>query len=110
MAKNDYHVIAYRILAYLYACLKSGATPDKSELSPERFGIEPKYWLYIIENLQAQEYISGVYIGRLLGGMPSVKMDNITITPSGIEYLQSNSAMEKAKDFLKTLKEIIPGL
>lgn len=110
MAKNDYFVIACRILAYLYACLKSGAEPDKSELTPERFNIEPKYWLYIIENLQEQGYISGVCIDRLLGGMPSVKLDEIAITPAGIEYLQSNSMIEKAKVFLKTLKEIAPGL
>ncbi|MCC8192152.1 MAG: YjcQ family protein [Ruminococcus sp.] len=42
--------------------------------------------------------------------MPSVKLDNIAITPSGIEFLQNNSTMAKAKNFLKTLKEIIPGL
>ena len=110
MAKNDYFVIVCRILAYLYACLKSGVEPAQSELTPERFNIEPKYWLYIIENLQKQGYISGVYIDRLLGGMPSVKMDDIAITPEGIEYLQSNSMIEKAKDFLKTIKEIVPGL
>lgn len=110
MAKDDYFVIVCRVLTYLYACLKSGAEPDKSELGPERFGIEPKYWLYIIENLQKQGYVSGVHIGRLLGRLPSVKLDGIMITPAGIEYLQENSAIAKAKDFLKTLKEIIPGL
>lgn len=28
MAKNDYFVIAYRILTYLYECFKSGEKPD----------------------------------------------------------------------------------
>lgn len=110
MAKDDYYVITCRILAYLYACLKSDMEPDKNELLPERFDIVPKYWLYIIETLQTHGYISGVYIGQLLGGMPSVKLDAVTITPAGIEYLQSNSTIEKAKDFLKTIKEITPGL
>lgn len=32
------------------------------------------------------------------------------ITPKGIEFLQENSAMNIAKEFLKTLKETIPGL
>lgn len=110
MAKDDYHVIVCRMLAYLYAGLKSGAELDINELMPERLNISPKYWLYIIENLQEQGYISGVYIGRLLEGMPSVRLDGVKITPAGIEYLQSNSMIEKAKSFLKTLKEITPGL
>ena len=110
MAKNDYHVIVCRILAYLYACLKSGIDPEKEELLPTRLEIEPKYWLYIMENLQKQGYISGVYIRQLLGGMPSIRLDDIAITPDGIEYLESNSAIERAKNFLKTLKEITPGL
>ena len=29
MAKDDYHVIAYKILAYLYTCLKEGRNPEK---------------------------------------------------------------------------------
>lgn len=110
MAKNDYFVIAYRILIYLYACLKSDVTVDTEEISPAKLDITPKYWLYVLEHLQAEGYIEGVYIGKLLGGMPSVKLENIAITPKGIEYLQSNSTMEKAKEFLKTLNEIIPGL
>lgn len=60
MARNDCFVIAYRILAYLYACLKEGK--------------------------------------------PVVRIERrIMITPKGIEYLQENSAMEKAKRFLKEL-------
>ncbi|MCD7773500.1 MAG: YjcQ family protein [Ruminococcus sp.] len=110
MAKNDYFVIAYRILAYLYACLKSDVKVDTDEISPERLNINLRYWLYILEHLQNDGYIEGVYIGKLLGGMPSVKLEDIAITPSGIEFLQNNSTMAKAKNFLKTLKEIIPGL
>ena len=30
MAKNDMEVIAYKILSYLYECMKSGATPECS--------------------------------------------------------------------------------
>lgn len=110
MVKNDYHVIVCRILAYLYACLKSGAAINIDELLPKRFDIEPSYWFYIIENLQEQGHIKGVYIRRPLNGMSTVKLGGITITPLGIEYLQNNSAIEKAKNFLKTIKEITPGL
>ena len=33
MAKDDYHVIVYQILAYLYAQLKAGEDPDEAMLS-----------------------------------------------------------------------------
>ncbi len=108
MAKNDYFVIACRILVYLYACLKSDEDVDTEEISPEKLNINPKYWLYVIEHLQKDGYVEGVYIGKLLGAMPSVKLEEIT--PKGIEYLQENSTMKKAIDFLKTLKDIAPGM
>ena len=42
---------------------------------------------------------------------PEVRIDpHVMITPKGIDFLQNNSAMSKAKEFLKTLKETIPGL
>ena len=32
MAANDYHVIVYQILAYLYACLKDGVDVDLASI------------------------------------------------------------------------------
>ena len=46
-------------------------------------------------------------VGR---GSPGIRMNEIMITPKGIDFLQNNSSMAKAKNFLKTLKEIVPGL
>ncbi len=109
-AKDDHSTLACRILLYLYACVKTGKPPEESELSPSRLGIDSGYWIYIMRHLQADGYISGVHFEELLGGMPSVKMLDLEITPKGIEYLQENSSMNKAKDFLRTLKEIVPGL
>ncbi len=110
MAKDDYFVVAYRILVYLYACVKSGVKPAEEVLSPEKLDITPQYWLYVMEHLQSDGYITDIYFGRLLGGIPTVKIHDLQITPKGIEFLQENSTMGKAKEFLKTLKEIIPGL
>lgn len=36
--------------------------------------------------------------------------EQLAITPKGIEYVVDNSAMQKAKNFLKELKEIVPGV
>lgn len=43
MAKDDFHVLVYQILAYLYQCLKSGETVNPKQISigtpqkPRRF-------------------------------------------------------------------------
>ena len=83
MSKDDYFVLVYRILTYLYYCLKEGIAPDMEYLTfnTKYFPICESYWEYIID---------------------------INITPKGIEYLTDNSNMQKAKDFLKSIKEIVP--
>ena len=44
MARDDYFVIAAKILDYLYKCLKKGIAPDPELLSPEALGINESYW------------------------------------------------------------------
>lgn len=34
MAQDDMHVIMYRILAYLYWCIKQGVRPDPAQYRP----------------------------------------------------------------------------
>lgn len=112
MAKNDYFVLAYRILIYLYACLKDGGTPDISVISAEELKINDIYWEYVMRHLYTDGFIEGVTLVPMIGRKtPAIKIsESIMITPEGIDFLQSNSAMSKAKEFLKTLKEIIPGM
>lgn len=53
MAKDDYHVIVYQILAYLYQRLKKGETADESMLKHDGhlFKIDKSYWAYIIQHV-----------------------------------------------------------
>jgi len=111
MAKNDYHVIAYRILAYLYLCVKEGAKPDMDQISFSKFEINESYWNYIVQSLFESGYISGFKKVPMVGtDDPGMKAINPKITPLGIEYLEDNSMMAKAKSWLLTAAEIIPGL
>ena len=112
MAKDDYFVIAYRIMTYLYACLKAGEQPDFNIIRADALDISQNYWEYIIRHLYEDGYIEGISLIRMTGrNTPGIKLNmDFMITPLGIDFLQSNSAMSKAKDFLKTLKETIPGL
>lgn len=110
MAKDDYFVIVYRILAYLYQCFKAGEAPDKEMFGPEALGINNGYWANVIESIVNEGYITGVSTIPSLGGIIGIRTDNIKITQKGIEFLQENSQMAKVREFLRTAKDIIPGI
>ncbi|MCD8340643.1 MAG: YjcQ family protein [Clostridiales bacterium] len=110
MAKDDYFVVAYKILAYLYVQLKAGESIDSAMLAANGplMKINERYWTYILENLQAQGYIRNVHMGFMGGQKIITDYEQCEITPEGIAYLCDNSLMEKAKQFLKDVKEITP--
>ena len=114
MARDDYFVFVYKILIYLYDCLKCGKEIDFEYLQPltKDFPIEKVYFNYIIENVYKSGYIEGVMLvpipGLAQSGIKYTK--SIRITPKGIEYLLDNSMMSRAKDFLKSIKETVTGL
>lgn len=113
MAKDDYHVLVYKILAYLYECLKQGEHPSMDYLScdTKAFPVGESYWNYTLLHLLEDGYVEGFFSVPILGRERGIKgLENIQITPKGIEYLQDNSMMKKAGDFLRTLKETIPGI
>ena len=95
MAKNDYHVIVYRILLYLYTCLKGGEGE--------------RYWHYILCSLLDYGFISGAVRVEVDNTFDRVYgLDGACITPRGIEYLTDNSFMAKVRKFLKEAKDIAP--
>ena len=44
MARDDYFVIVYAILKYLYDCLKEDRTVDFDRISNTAYGIPFSYW------------------------------------------------------------------
>ena len=111
MAKDDYHVILYKILAYLYVQLKNGEDADPKCLVHDGllFQIKQRYWNYIMENALKQGLIDGITVTRPWGADAIIgNLEACQITPAGIEYLCDNSFLEKAKQFLKEIKEITP--
>lgn len=112
MAKDDYFVIVYQILSYLYQRLKKGEEVDEKMLLHDSplFRINKKYWAYIIYHLHESGFVEGASFVPLDGlDVPlAVKLQGMMITPDGIEYLCNNSNIEKAKAFLKDIKEILP--
>lgn len=111
MAKDDYHVIVYQILAYLYITLKEGKNVDPSFLDHQSkyLGINRKYWTYIMVNLLNDGYITGVTITKPWGEAAMITdLDQCQITPKGIEYVTDDRLMKKAVRFLKDMKAIVP--
>ncbi len=113
MAKNDYPVIVYQILSYLYKCLKSGDDVQGILLnydSPMFDKINKRYWEYIMHNLVKYNLIEGIIEVNVDGKpIPYITcLENCMITPKGIEYLTDNSFLSKAKEFLKDVREIVP--
>ena len=60
MAQNDYFVIVYRVLKYLYDCLKAGNQPEIAYLTASTYNIPDSYWTYIVISLISEGYIKGI--------------------------------------------------
>lgn len=111
MSKDDYHVIVYQILAYLYQCLKKGVSVEAKNLEHncKYFQINRDYWMYILYHMQSSGLIEGLTFVDIDGSefpLPT-NLEKCRITPKGIEYLCDNSLMEKAKRFIKETAELL---
>ena len=112
MAKNDYFVIVYKVLGYLYDCLKKGNDPDLNYLEQifEVSNVGADYSDYIYSHMFEDGLIQGIALISMHGKkFPGIKfMPDFSITPIGIEYLQNNSSMAKAAEYLKSINDILP--
>ncbi|MFD1431222.1 YjcQ family protein [Lacticaseibacillus yichunensis] len=109
MAKDDYFVIVYQLLKLLYENLKQGKQITSQEFNDLCINLNQSYWDFIVLNMSRDGYISGVVEIKTLTGI-APKIQDVMITPKGIEYLFSNSMMERVKNTLKDLKSIVPGM
>lgn len=110
MAKDDYYVIVYQILSYLYQRLKKGEDVDPRQISVKSdfFSINKRYWSYIMVNLYKEGYIDGVILVEIDNADPTVMgLERCQITPAGIAFLTENSTIEKAKRFFAEAKDYI---
>ena len=108
MAQNDYFVIVYRVIKYLYDCLKAGSQPEIVYLTASTYNIPDSYWTYIIISLISEGYIKGIAMTSIKNCVVFGDLQDAIITPKGIEYLFENSLLEKVKKTLKDTKEMIP--
>ena len=113
MRKDDYHVLAYQLLSYLYGCLKAGERPETRCVvwcdGDERTKINERYWNYILVHLRDAGYIEGLSFKRVIGCVRTAPFVTplLNITPQGIGYLEDDRMMQKAQRFIKGLVDEI---
>lgn len=89
MLHDDYFVVAYQILSYLYDCLKKGEEPEGSRISSAYFMIPESYYESIVTDLIGEGYMTKW---------------GWRITHKGICYLFENPMMAKAKCTLEAIE------
>ncbi len=102
MAKNDMEVIMYKILRYLYECLKNGKEAKLEDFTwkSKMFDIPQSYWCKIIITLVRKGYITGFQVIDNTKDAPTVQTDRpFEITFEGVQFLEENSRMQKAKEY-----------
>ena len=110
MAQDDMFVVMYKILAYLYDCMKKGVAPSRSMLAHdgELLSIDYQYWARIMHELVEHGYVDGVVVTKTFPPSLVANLVNPAITMEGVEFMQENTAMQKALKFLKDIKSAIP--
>lgn len=107
MAQDDMHVVMYKILSYLYTCLKEDEKPKKERYSYIALNINPNYWSTIMAELAHRRLIKGVKVTTSEKG-DDIYVSNVRITMEGVEFLMENSMMAKAREFLIDVKAAVP--
>lgn len=106
MAHDDMHVVMYKILAYLYFCMKQGIRPEHQHYAYDGdvLHIPEQYWAHIIQELVNHGYVRGFTVFKMWNGDLVVDENDPSITLEGVEFLQENSNMQKVLNFLKEAK------
>lgn len=114
MAKDDYHVIVYKILLYLYGCLQRKIVFDQAvyDKTIEKTRINAEYLKDIYLMMYDEGLISGISVTQVWGGTRLMVSEEseMKITPLGIEYLKDNDQMKKVREYLIGAAETIVGL
>ena len=114
MAKDDYSVVVFKILTYLYACLKRKALFDEEVFKQiiDKQNITDEYLTDILRMITEEKLITGLVFTKAWGNTYILANGycDMKITSSGIRYLNENSAMAKVKQLLKDSTGLIGEL
>ena len=107
MAKDDYDYIVFRVLTYLYGCLKrqiifNEAVFRELIISPK---VQEEYFTDVLRMMQGEGLIEGAVFVKAWGNTYILisSLSDISITAEGVRYLLNNEVMKKiAKTILES--------
>ena len=102
----DRNRVIYKILRYLEQAMDYDE-PDLDRISADALGISEQRRVAIMEMLAREGYIDGMTVKRSIDGNVTISNPHPRITLRGLEYLQENSAMQKAARLAKGIAEIV---
>ena len=114
MAKDDYYVIAYKVLVYLYAHKKRKIVFNEAALrkaaGAEKF--DEAYFEDVLRMMQEEELITGLDFTRAWGAvwMRLSDMSAMEITSKGILFLTENSRAASIKKMLMDTVDVVADL
>lgn len=114
MAKDDYDVIVFKILTYLYAVMKGRISfiPNEYHHAIGSKDINNDYLIRIYKMMSDEGLVEKLNFTKPWEGtlIPLFNECNITITAKGIHYLEENDKMKTAGKYLKEKADTIINL
>lgn len=112
MAKDDMHLIIYKILRYLYDCNKHGKVPVFTDLlqAIELPMIPQSYLAQILRELVDNGLIVGCHLTTTKDSTIICLSDTAQVTMKGVDYLAENSRMKKAAEVAGRAFELLLGV
>lgn len=95
MLKDDFSVVAYKILKYCNECLKSGVEPQV-DTAKEISKVNDTYFRAVVDDLADK----GLIKRSILYADNKPYFESIRLTMEGAEYLNENSKMRKIDEYL----------
>ena len=113
MAKDDYDVIVYRMLVYLYACAKRKILfEDTTFREAVKKNVENDMYFYdVLRMMQTEGLIEGLVFTSAWGDVFLANdLQDAKITADGIHYLKENRTMAKVGTAMKEAVDTIAKL
>jgi hypothetical protein len=101
MAKNDYDYIVFRVLTYLYGCLKRQIVFDEAafkELIITK-NVPEEYFTDVLRMMQGEGLIEGAIFTKAWGHtyIMASSLSDLSITAEGVRYVLNNDVMKQIK-------------
>lgn len=110
MAKNDYDYIVFKILTYLYTCLKRQNSFDEEVFRNMIITktVQEGYMIDILRMMEAEGLIEGLTFIKAWGNeyVMAGSLRDVRITSEGVRYVLNNDKMKK---IMNSILEEAPG-